>query len=208
MPVSVEVDEGCISGGANAPPDAASTSMERYAAGDEGAFSDLYDLVAPRLYRYLLRRTRDAVCAEDLLQQTLLHIHRARGSFIPGADVMPWVLAIARRIVIDSARSAHREIELTNETEALNVAATTDCADDIVEAKELALQLERELARLPQPQQLAFELLRRRGFSPAEAAEILETTVGAVKLRAHRAHQSLRAALGRKEGLPWYRPRN
>ena len=68
--------------------DRANAAMERYAGGDEAAFADLYDAVAPSLLRFLRRGTHDASAAEDLMQQTLLHIHRARGSFIPGARCM------------------------------------------------------------------------------------------------------------------------
>src|ERR1700690_175500 len=49
-------------------------AMERYAAGNEAAFAELYDLIAPRLYGYLLRKTRNQSAAEDLLQQTMLRI--------------------------------------------------------------------------------------------------------------------------------------
>jgi len=47
-------------------------AMDRYAAGDQSAFADVYDGVAPRIYAYLRRQTGDAARAEDLLQQTLL----------------------------------------------------------------------------------------------------------------------------------------
>ena len=78
---SPEVDIGSSRG---SPADAA---MDRYAGGDDTAFSDLYDLLAPRLYGYFLRQTRDADLADDLTQQTLLKIHRARGQFLRGAAV-------------------------------------------------------------------------------------------------------------------------
>ncbi|HEX6837804.1 MAG TPA: RNA polymerase sigma factor [Polyangia bacterium] len=168
--------------------------MERYAAGDDAVFGELYDLLVPRLYPYLLRRIRNPDRAQDLLQQTLLHLHRARSSFIAGADVWPWVFAIARRLLIDSVRSAHRESELAREAEALGAADATG-ADDLVEAKELALRLESELAGLPESQRVAFALVRRRGLSLAAAAEALAISVGALKVRIHRAHLALRAAL-------------
>jgi RNA polymerase sigma-70 factor, ECF subfamily len=76
--------------------DGADAAMERYARGDEAAFADVYDAIAPRLLDFLRKATRDPFAAEDLMQQTLLHMHRARGSFIPGAPVMPWARAIAR----------------------------------------------------------------------------------------------------------------
>jgi RNA polymerase sigma-70 factor (ECF subfamily) len=173
----------------------ADTAMERYAAGDDGAFGLVYDGLAPRLYGYLFRQTRDRARAEDLLQQTLLHIHRARDRFIPGAEVMPWAFAIARRLLVDSLRRGKRELLTDNgEPDAGPSAAPT--ADDLVHAGELAAQIETVLARLPQSQRVAFELIKNEGLSVAEAAAVLGTTVAAVKLRAHRAYEALRGALG------------
>ncbi len=87
----------------------ANAAMERYARGDDGAFSELYDALAPRLRRYLLRASRDPVWSDDLFQQTMLHIHRARGRFIVGAEVLPWAYAIARRLLIDGVRRRKHE---------------------------------------------------------------------------------------------------
>jgi RNA polymerase sigma-70 factor (ECF subfamily) len=64
--------------------------------GVEAAFAELYDAIAPRLLGFLRKATRDPFSAEDLMQQTLLHMHRARGSFITGAPVMPWAFANMR----------------------------------------------------------------------------------------------------------------
>jgi RNA polymerase sigma-70 factor (ECF subfamily) len=49
---------------------------------------------------------------------------------------------------------------------------------------------------LPEAQRVAFELVKHEGLSLAEAADVLGTTVAAVKLRAHRTYEALRAALG------------
>jgi RNA polymerase sigma-70 factor (ECF subfamily) len=177
---------------AKAPPDAAGAAMERYASGEEAAFGELYDLLTPRLMGYLLRRTRNLDVTEDLLQQTFLHVHRARSSFIAGSDVWPWALAIARRLVIDRVRIVQRDDKLASESEAGGLAVA---ADDLLEAKQLGLRLEGELARLPESQRVAFSLVKRHGLSLAAAAAMLATTVGAVKVRVHRAHVALRAAL-------------
>jgi len=58
--------------------DGANAAMERYARGDEAAFADVYDAIAPRLLHFLRKATRDPFAAEDLMQQTLLHMHGAR----------------------------------------------------------------------------------------------------------------------------------
>ena len=69
-----------------APADAA---MERYAAGDDAAFEALYDTLAGRLYGYIRRQVPNRQGCDDLLQETFLRMHRARGTFVTGAPVVP-----------------------------------------------------------------------------------------------------------------------
>jgi RNA polymerase sigma-70 factor (ECF subfamily) len=179
-------------------------AMDRYARGDESAFAALYDGLAPRLYGYLLRQTRDRARAEDLVQQTFFQIVRARGSFEPQAAVLPWAFAIARRLHIDSVRRGKREVlaGLDVDPPSGRPGARSDAAagperpDDVAQARRTAARLQEELAKLPETQRVAFELLKQDGLSVAEAAQVLGTTVSAVKLRAHRAYQALRLVLG------------
>jgi len=173
----------------------ADVAMEHYACGEDAAFARVYDALAPRLYGYLLRQTHDRARAEDLLQQTMLHIHRARARFMPGAEVTPWAFAIARRLVVDGARRDRREI-LAEDGEPDPGESLDPGADDLVQAQQLADRVRRVLAALPESQRAAFELIKQEGLSVAEAAQVLGTTVSAVKLRAHRAYEALRGALG------------
>jgi RNA polymerase sigma-70 factor (ECF subfamily) len=173
----------------------AESAMERYARGDDSAFAEVYDAIASRIHRYLLRQTKNPSLADDLLQQTLLQIHRKRGTYSSGCAVLPWAFAIARRLHIDAHRQGKRD------------ALSSSCCvpeqdhwaewslDDEVMSRETAWIVERELARMPENHRTAFELLRVDGLSHDEAAQILGTTVNAVKLRAFRAYAALRAAL-------------
>lgn len=179
----------------NASLDAA---MERYARGDDAAFGEIYDELAPRLLAFLVRQTRDRAKAEDVVQQTMLQIHRARGRFLPGAEVLPWAFAIARRLVIDLHRRGGREVlsKTGDDARAGELLASLDApADDVAIAKEVATRLGEELQRLPENQRVAFELIKQDGLSVAEAAQVLGTTVTAVKLRVHRAYEALRRVL-------------
>jgi RNA polymerase sigma-70 factor (ECF subfamily) len=173
----------------------ADVAMEHYAGGEDAAFARVYDAIAPRLYGYLIRQTRDRARAEDLLQQTMLHIHRARARFLPGAEVTPWAFAIARRLVVDGVRRERREV-LADDGEPDAGASLDPSADDLIQAQEIADRMRRALAELPESQRAAFELIKQEGLSVAEAAQVLGTTVSAVKLRAHRAYEALRGALG------------
>jgi RNA polymerase sigma-70 factor (ECF subfamily) len=178
-----------------APEDVA---MERYAEGDDAAFEVVYDALADRISAYLRRHVRDPHRRDDLLQETFLRMHRARGTFVMGAPVLPWAFAIARRLVVDQVRRDRRTPAPVADVEPLLERPTRTAArpEEYVEARESAQRLAGALARLPDSQRIAFELLKQDGLTLVEAAAVLGTTVTAVKLRAHRAYESLRAALG------------
>ena len=179
--------------------------MERYSNGDDAAFGELYDAIAPRLLGFLRKATRDGCATEDLMQQTLLQMHRARGSFIPGAPVMPWAFAIARRLMIDSARRQRVEQGLFTRAPAdddrmtYEPAAATATADDVLDARRLERRVQQRFDALPETQRTAYRLVKQEGLSLKRAADLLGTSVTAVKLRTHRAYVALRGVL-REEG--------
>jgi RNA polymerase sigma-70 factor (ECF subfamily) len=177
---------------------AADAAMDRYAAtGDAAVFERLYDLLAPRLHAFLLRRTRDRTRAEDLVQQTFLQMHSARSHFSPGGQVMPWAFAIARRLLIDGLRKGEREcLADDGDEEPVDPRCERDTPDAVVARRRLARRMREEVLRLPDAHRVAFELIQVDGLSVAEAAQVLGTTPTAVKLRAHRAYEALRERLG------------
>jgi len=172
--------------------------MDRYAAGDDASFEALYDSLAARVYTYLRRHVSDPHRCDDLLQETFLRMHKARGTFVTGAAVLPWAFAIARRLVLDQLRRDRRSPQVVADVDPLPASpvGTTNHPEQLFEARESARRLAGALARLPDSQRTAFELLKQDGLTLAEAAAVLGVTVTAVKLRAHRAYESLRAALG------------
>ncbi|HEY0191699.1 MAG TPA: RNA polymerase sigma factor [Kofleriaceae bacterium] len=178
--------------------------MQRYCDGDAGAFRELYALVAPRLYGYLLRMARERALADDLLQQTFLKVHRARAAYVRGADPLPWIYAIAHRTFIDEARRGKRAVvRVGGDDELPEIAAgltgeSEDRRDDGRADPELVSATLDALAELPPQQREAVVLTKLDGKSVAEAAEIAGTTVGAMKVRAHRGYEALRRLLGGK----------
>src|SRR5690349_18413864 len=87
----------------------ANEAMDRYADGDASAFPILYDAIAPRIEGLVKRRTRDASRIDDIVQQTFERIHRARGTFIRGSDVLSWAFKIARNLCLDLGAEGWRE---------------------------------------------------------------------------------------------------
>jgi RNA polymerase sigma-70 factor (ECF subfamily) len=165
--------------------------MERYVDGDEAAFDVLYQRSSSRLFGYLLRLTRSRERAEDLLQVTYSKVHRARGSYLRGAPVMPWFIAIARRSFLDERRSAKvRKEDLSSDgTLPEPSSVNQDVGDDVADA------LERALDSLPENYREAIVLTKVTGLSLAEASEVLGATPTALKLRVHRGYVKLRERL-------------
>ncbi|HYP87571.1 MAG TPA: RNA polymerase sigma factor [Polyangiaceae bacterium] len=177
----------------------ADAAMDRYARGDDRAFAEVYDAIAPRVHAYLLRLTRNRVQADDLLQQTLLSMHRHRGTYASGFPVLPWAFAIARRLYIDEFRRRRTDALWSARSVADEDRVLSTFADEEMASRQTAERVREVLAKLPETQRVAFDLLRVEGLSHDEAAQVLGTTVGAVKLRAFRAYEAIRAVLNRSE---------
>ena len=181
--------------------------MARYCDGDASAFRELYALIAPRLLGYLMKMARQRALAEDLLQHTFLKVHRARSAYVRGADPVPWIYAIAHRTFLDEARKQKRAVVRVGEGDQLpeqqaDLRGDADDRRDEPRADpELMTAALDALAELPAQQREAVVLTKLDGKSVAEAAEIAGTTVGAMKVRAHRGYEALRKLLsGRPRG--------
>jgi RNA polymerase sigma-70 factor (ECF subfamily) len=183
-------------------------AMNRYAQGEQSAFAILYEGLEQKLRAFLTRLTGAPAVADDLLQETFMRMHRARGSFDAGAAVVPWAYAIARNAWLDHVRAAKVRGETArskgNDDSSPIEAPTGPDADSeqVAIARQTAALVESVLSRLAPAQREAFVLLRYEGMSVDDAAAVLGSTPTAVKLRAFRAYEALRAALGQSRTAP------
>ena len=80
--------------------------MARIAGGDEPAFAELYDELAPTLYGVALRVVRDPAQSEEVTQEVLVELWRQAARFDPSrGGVHAWAVTIARRRAVDRVRS-------------------------------------------------------------------------------------------------------
>jgi RNA polymerase sigma-70 factor (ECF subfamily) len=190
--------------GSTVPPheESLNEAMHRYARGEHGAFAILYGGLEQKLRAFLTRLTGAPSVADDLLQETFMRMHRARGSFDPGAAVVPWAYAIARNAWLDYVRSAKvrgdsARKKKSDDGPSADAPTGPDAdSEQVAIARETAALVESVLAGLAPAQREAFVLLRYEGMSVDDAAAVLGSTPTAVKLRAFRAYEALRAALG------------
>ncbi|HKP63553.1 MAG TPA: RNA polymerase sigma factor [Polyangiales bacterium] len=172
-------------------------AMSRYADGDDAAFPAVYAALAPRIRGLLRRLCGSDVLAHDLTQETLLRMHRARATFTRDRRALPWAYAIARNCYVSHLRlSMSRRSAASLELARCELVAGPDSdAEQTVIARQFARTALHALADMSATQRDAYVQLRCEERSVADAAIALGATQNAVKLRASRAYQDLRAAL-------------
>lgn len=176
-------------------------AMSRYADGDASAFQAVFAELSPRLRLFLQRMGCAADVAEDLLQETFLRMHHARGSFARGKQVAPWAYSIARNCFISHTRSAKTRMSRASvdaDTIELPLGAGSSVEEESM-ARQTAHVVTQVLASLTPARREAFVLLRYEGMSVAAAAQIVGISEGALKIRAFHAYEALRAALAKME---------
>jgi RNA polymerase sigma-70 factor (ECF subfamily) len=171
--------------------------MEAYVQGDVEAFQRLFQRLAPSLLAFFQRSTGSAAVAEDLMQSTFLKLHDARGRWRSGEKLRPWVFAIAGNVRVDWARRQGRAAEEELDEGALPPAEADPPGgpDSSLLARERGERVRAALERLTEPQRVVIQLHRFEGLGFAEIGRALGISEGAVKLRAFRAYQELRALL-------------
>ena len=168
--------------------------MAAYIDGDAGAFRDLFARHAPVLYRLARRRLASDDDARDVVQQTLLQMHRARNDFRRGSRLRPWLFTIAMNLVREHYRKQRRRREQSLEN-------TGDVREPVLEpedsdgARERAARVRAALASLPDNQREVIELHWFEESPYEEIAQIVGASVAAVRVRAHRGYERLRQIL-------------
>jgi len=144
------------------------------------------------LFRFLLRLTRNASDAEDLLQETFLTVWRKRYLFEGRGSAAGFLRSTAYRLFLNHT-------ELVTRRAALAPSRNGEHAEDSVTSKPeraetigfLVQRVQAALDELPEPTRTAFVLFRYEGLSCAEVAETQGAPLKTVETRIARATQLL-----------------
>lgn len=162
-------------------------------AGDRHAYTAFLK-EASGFIRVIARRYhRDTGAVEDVVQETLLSLHRVRHTYEPGRPVEPWVAAIAKARAIDALRARQRRAAI--EAESPSAIDIADTAASPGTRHEIQAEVASALAALPAGQRAAVRMLKIEELSLAEASERSGQSVPALKSLLHRAMLTLRATL-------------
>ena len=133
---------------------------------------------------------------DDVVQETLLTVHRVRHTYDPARSYDAWLAAIAGRRAIDMLRShGRRQRRETHDEFALDQLAGRDDASAASERAQEASRLRAAIAGLPPGQREAVEQMGLKERSLAEAAAETSRNTGALKVNLHRALKALRDRL-------------
>jgi RNA polymerase sigma-70 factor, ECF subfamily len=155
-------------------------------AGDAHAYNKLLASISRAITSYILRRFGNVEFADDCVQESLIALHEARHTFLPGRLIRPWVFAIVRNQAIDMLRRQQRRkrlfaVDLDEPAVPVPDAAPDESTDDRRETAG------RVLEALPPQQKQALVLTKLMGLSITEAASRAGISAGAMKVRVHRA---------------------
>lgn len=191
-----------VSSGESSPeeptgPAALARLLKRSAGGDEAAFTELYDLVSPRVYGLVRRVVRDPYQSEEVAQEVFLDIWRHSARFDPDrGSALAWMLTIAHRKAVDRVRSAEaaRGRDATYGAAAIDV--SHDSTAEVVVQRLDAERVHRALDTLTRAQRGALELAYLGGYTHTEVASMLDLPLGTAKTRIRDGLIRLRDTLG------------
>jgi RNA polymerase sigma-70 factor (ECF subfamily) len=168
--------------------------MRQAQAGNQRAYAELLRETVRFLRPFLARRLSVDGEVDDLLQEILVSIHKARHTYDGLRPYKPWAYAIARFRLQDHLRMHYadrlRQAEDIAELENILHADVTETAIDYE-------SISGEIEKLPEKQSAILRLMHQQGYTAKETAQKMGMNESAVKVAAHRAYKTLRQRLKR-----------
>ena len=171
--------------------------LRRVAAGDEGAFARLYDMLSPRVFGLILRVLVDRSQSEEVLQEVFLEVWQTASRFAPNkGQGRSWVLTIAHRRAVDRVRSSQASSDRDVRVGLRDLDVAHDAVAEQVELRIASTQLATALSTLPDAQQEALTLAYYGGYSQSEISALVGAPLGTIKTRMRDGLSRLRIAMG------------
>lgn len=159
--------------------------------GELSLLAELFDRHHLRLFNFFMRQTARRDASEDLVQESFFRMLKYRTTYRAEASFAVWMYRIARNVLADRwRRTAPTDpLEVAHEIEAPG----SSPYDDARLGQEVTM-LRTALLSLPRDRRELIALVRYEALRYDEIAELLDCSVGAVKVRTHRALAELRDA--------------
>ena len=174
--------------------------------GDYAAFEEIVRRFQDRVYRLALGMTGNDTDAEEIAQETFLHVFKGLPAFRGDSSLSSWIYRVAANASLMVLRRQRRRPQLSLDdtrpefTEDGTGHVQTPGAwviepDEAILSGELMSLVERSISELPEKYRLVLLLKDVEGLSNAEVAETLGLTLPTVKARLHRSRLIVRDEL-------------
>jgi len=181
----------------SAAPASKEELLAQVALGNQSAFGELYDQIAPRVLGLVKRLLVDHAQSEEVTQEIFLEIWQSATRYEPtrgGAST--WILTMAHRRAVDRIRSSQAGRDRDTKIGIRDLAVAYDHVAETVEVRIEHERVEKAMTRLTQLQRQAVSLAYYGGFSQSEVADMLHIPLGTVKTRLRDGLIRLRDELG------------
>ena len=171
--------------------------LGRVAMGDQSAFGDLYDQIAPRVLGLVKRLLIDHAQSEEVVQEIFLEIWQSATRYEPArGGASTWIMTMAHRRAVDRIRSSQAGRDRDTKIGIRDLAVAYDHVAETVEVRIEHERVEKAMTRLTQLQRQAVSLAYYGGYTHSEVASMLEIPLGTVKTRLRDGLIRLRDELG------------
>lgn len=161
-------------------------------AGDVAKLGLLFERYQQRLYAFFVRLTNQPAVSEDLVQVVFYRILKYRHTYRDEGKFTAWIYHLARKVAADHFRKHARTPSPTDPTD-LHQQADEGATPEARAATTDDLELLRvALTHLPLEHREVLVLSRLQNIEHKEIARLHDCSVGAVKVRVHRALKELR----------------
>lgn len=170
----------------------------RMRKGEEGAFQEIYERYADRLYRFFyMRMWKDKEKAEDFVHDLLTKLIQKPESFDVSRNFKTWIFSVANNMVKNEYKrqEVRSNMGSLDGEKSFDVASQMDVLGSVYDSQFIGA-MEKELGNLEEKHREIFEMRHIVGFSNKEIAEILEINEGTVKSRIFYAIKHLSERLG------------
>lgn len=168
------------------------TLMRQALEGDKRTYAELLRETARFLKPFLKQKLSAENEVDDLLQEILLSIHKARHTYDGLRPYKPWAYAIAKYRLMDYLRNHYADHLHT----AKDMSELKDSLQDNVTEYRISYEsISGEISKLPGKQALIMQMMHGEGYTAKEVAEKIGMTESAVKAAAHRAYKTLKHQL-------------
>ncbi len=160
--------------------------------GDLDCMGELFERHHGPLFGYLTKLTGNRAAAEDISQIVFQRMLKYRHTYRDEGKFTSWMYHLARRCATDHYRKSSTAPIAVDPSDLAGHADEARSADESAASRDDHALLQQALSRLDRDDREVLLLSRLQELSFAEVAQILECSVGAARVRAHRALRTLR----------------